>query len=198
MSNQNFELFIEEMLDKIQKTEPISSRDIPNIELYMDQVTTFMDDNLGLFKRKKDEKILTKTMINNYSKAKLLPKTKKKRYSKEHMVLMLFIYYFKNVLSIPDIKIVLNQLQETVFLDESDLSIGELLDKMMYSQSKNFDIFGEHVKATVKESKEIFSDISDEAKKEKLQLFSTIYFLSIQSSTFRHLANSLIDEYLEK
>ena len=42
-----------------------------DIDLYMDQVTTFMDEHLSDCKRREDDKILTKTMINNYTKNNL-------------------------------------------------------------------------------------------------------------------------------
>ena len=45
------------------KTEPIPPEDIPDIGLYMDQVTTLMDTRLAASKRYPDDKILTKTMI---------------------------------------------------------------------------------------------------------------------------------------
>ena len=58
---------------KIAELDYIKPDEIPNIALYMDQVTTFMEDNLASTKRHDDDKILTKTMINNYAKNKLLP-----------------------------------------------------------------------------------------------------------------------------
>lgn len=45
--------------------------DIPNIDLYMDQVIQFFESTFSSSKRNEDEKILTKTMINNYAKGKL-------------------------------------------------------------------------------------------------------------------------------
>ena len=62
-----------------------------------------MDEQLEACKRYEDDKILTKTMINNYAKNNLLPAPEKKKYSKEHVLTLLFIYYFKNLLSINDI-----------------------------------------------------------------------------------------------
>ena len=85
---------------KIAELDYIKPDEIPNIALYMDQVTTFMEDNLASTKRHDDDKILTKTMINNYAKNKLLPPPEKKRYSREHLLMLIFIYYFKNILSI--------------------------------------------------------------------------------------------------
>lgn len=90
----------------------INPEDIPSIELYMDQVTTFMDRYLSKNKRTEEDKTLTKTMINNYTKNDLLPPSNKKRYSKEHIILLIYIYYFKNVVTINDIQVVLNPLIE--------------------------------------------------------------------------------------
>ena len=83
------------LLDKWSHLEYIHPEDIPNIELYMDQVTTFMDRQLEGCKRTPEDKILTKTMINNYSKNHLLPPSNKKKYSKEHIILLIYIYYLK-------------------------------------------------------------------------------------------------------
>ena len=80
----------------IENMKLIAPNDIPNIGLYMDQVTTFMDNHLYSVKRFEDDKALTKTMINNYAKNNLLPPPVKKKYSKEHVLLLIFIYYFKN------------------------------------------------------------------------------------------------------
>ena len=70
----------------------IEQEDIPNIDLYMDQVTTFMERHLKDHKRNDEDKILTKTMINNYAKNDLLPSPEKKRYTKEHVLLLTLIY----------------------------------------------------------------------------------------------------------
>ena len=92
------------ILDHISGMDYIKPEDLPNIDLYMDQVTTFMEDQLASTKRHEDDKILTKTMINNYAKNNLLPSPEKKRYSKDHLLMLIFIYYFKNILSITDIQ----------------------------------------------------------------------------------------------
>ena len=68
------------ILESISRIDYIHPGDIPNIDLYMDQVTTFMDAQLASTKRYKEDKILTKTMINNYAKNNLLPPPVKKEY----------------------------------------------------------------------------------------------------------------------
>ena len=85
---------INSILASVSRIDYIKPDDIPNIELYMDQVTTFMEEQLASTKRYDEDKILTKTMINNYAKNKLLPPPEKKRYSREHILMLIFIYYF--------------------------------------------------------------------------------------------------------
>ena len=82
------------LLSSLDRVGYINPDDIPNIDLYMDQVTTFMSGRLRSTARYPEEdKILTKTMINNYAKNDLLPPPIKKKYSKEHVLLLIFIYY---------------------------------------------------------------------------------------------------------
>ena len=107
--------FIEQLIQQLISIDYIKSEDIPNIDLYMDQVTTFMDSQLEACKRHDEDKILTKTMINNYAKNNLLPPPNKKRYSREHVLTLLFIYYFKNILSISDLQSILNPITEKYY-----------------------------------------------------------------------------------
>ena len=70
------------ILESLDRIDYIKPKEIPNIDLYMDQVTTFMEEHLNASKRYPEDKILTKTMINNYAKNRLLPSPEKKKYSK--------------------------------------------------------------------------------------------------------------------
>ena len=91
MKGTTFDEIKKEIRDAIQM-DYIEPADIPAIELYMDQVTTFMDKHLSNNKRFPEDKILTKTMINNYTKNHLLPPPEKKKYSKEHIRLQIYTY----------------------------------------------------------------------------------------------------------
>lgn len=115
---------INSILSSISRIDYIKPEDIPNIDLYMDQVTTFMEEQLAATKRYGDDKILTKTMINNYAKNKLLPSPEKKRYSKEHVLMLIFIYYFKNILSINDIQTLFTPIVQKYFksMTEKDMT----------------------------------------------------------------------------
>ena len=112
----NTEDLLNSILESVGGIDYIHPVDIPNIDLYMDQVTTFMEEQLSSTKRYEDDKILTKTMINNYAKNNLLPPPIKKKYSKEHLLVLIFVYYFKNLLSIKDIEILLKPLTDKYLL----------------------------------------------------------------------------------
>lgn len=197
MSKKKHDKFIEDLLEFISTKDYVYSKDIPNIDLYMDQVTTFMDDHLGLFKRSADEKILTKTMINNYSKCEILPPTIRKKYTHEHVILLLFVYYFKNILSIPDIKILLEPVKEIVMKADSPIAIEDFLDRIMNIQEAHYSSLADQVNHTVQVSQDLFTEF-DEEEREKLSIFTTAYLLSIQATAQKHMATQLIDNYLRK
>ncbi|MBB6716550.1 DUF1836 domain-containing protein [Clostridium gasigenes] len=109
-------MYKKELIAKFQELkleEQITLEDIPEIDLYMDQVIQLFESNLGSAKRTEEDKVLTKTMINNYSKAKLLMSVNNKKYSKEHLILMSIIYNLKGSLSINDIKSSVSKIVES-------------------------------------------------------------------------------------
>ena len=120
------------ILSSLSRIDYIKPEEIPGIDLYMDQVTTFMESKLKSSKRYPEDKVLTKTMINNYAKNDLLPPPVKKKYSKEHILLLTFIYYFKNILSINDIQTLLKPLTEKHFdVDDDSMELTEIYDEIM-------------------------------------------------------------------
>ena len=106
---------LNELLAHLDSLDHIHVDESPQIDLYMDQETTFMEKHLGELKRYPEDKVLTKTMINNYTKNNLLPPPEKKRYTKDHLILLIYIYYLKNVVSINDIQIMLKPLIDHYF-----------------------------------------------------------------------------------
>ena len=110
--------------------------DIPGIDLYMDQVTTYLNDKLKMAQRHDDDKLLTKTMINNYVKSHLMPPPEKKKYSKDHLIALILIFFFKNVVSINDVNSILNPIMSNQFSDKDD------------SLEKAFNIYLEHIQSS--------------------------------------------------
>lgn len=179
--------------DIISKLNIIDEADIPAIDLYMDQVTTFMDKHLKNNKRFDDDKILTKTMINNYAKNDLLPAPVKKRYSKQHVILLIFIYYFKNILSINDIKTILGPISENYFDVNSPISLEEIYSTVKNLENQLTSDIKNDIQSKINLSEEAFADKSDKDK-DFLQLFSLIVSLSFDVYIKKQMIESIVDK----
>lgn len=184
------------ILSSISKIDYVKPEDIPNIDLYMDQITTFMEAQLSSTKRYPEDKILTKTMINNYTKNNLLPPPVKKKYSKEHVLLLIFIYYFKNILSIKDIETLLAPIAEKNFNNGSDFSLTEIYKEICQQEISRIDYVAKDIARSFKASSETFSDIPEEDR-EYLQQFSFICNLAFDVYIKKQLIEKMIDEMPE-
>lgn len=180
------------ILASISRIDYVKSADIPNIDLYMDQVTSFMDKELKSTKRYEDDKILTKTMINNYAKNDLLPAPVKKKYSKEHLMILTFIYYFKNLLSISDIEKLLAPITDNYFHADDNINIARIYDEVCECDKKRTHILQEDIKLAFEASKETFADVKAEDQK-TLQFFSFICMLSLDVYVKKQIIEKLID-----
>lgn len=78
--------------------------ELPDLELYRDQVIYYIEKNVRIFTDNSEEKILTPSMINNYVKLKLIPKPRKKRYNKVHLAYLIAICILKQVVTIEEIR----------------------------------------------------------------------------------------------
>lgn len=186
---------LQSILESLGRITYIKAEDIPNIDLYMDQVTTFMDSRLkNTTRNPKEDKILTKTMINNYAKNDLLPPPEKKKYSKQHMMMLIFIYHFKGILSINDIQSLLHPLTERYFDGDGALSLEEIYDEVFQLEEEQIAVLKEDVIRKFKASKDTFADAS-ETDQEFLQIFSFICMLSFDVYVKRLLIEKVIDGY---
>lgn len=196
--NKDNQEFVNSLLQRLAKLNYIKPGDVPNIDLYMDQVTTFMDEHLSDVKRYEDDKILTKTMINNYTKNDLLPPPVKKKYSKEHIYVLTFIYYLKNILSISDIQKLLNPLTDK-FFNKEELPDLEYIYSEIYNMEKaQIASLSKDVVERTQVAKEAFSDVENEEDKDFLQLFSLVGLLSFDVYMKKNIIESLIDDYTNK
>ena len=159
----------------------------------MDQVTTFMEEQLKRTKRYEEDKILTKTMINNYAKNNLLPPPVKKKYSKEHVLVMIFIYYFKNILSIRDIESVLTPITEKTFDKEESLDMTSVYEEICQMEKSRIDDLKKDVTNSYELAMDSFSELPPE-EKEYLQLFAFICNLSFDVYVKKQIIEKMIDD----
>ena len=193
------------MIDRIEKQirdiiigKNIPPEDIPDIGLYMDQVTTFMESKLGDGKRYSDDKVMTKTMINNYTKNHLLPPSDRKKYSRSHIILMIMIYYLKNILSITDIKTVLEPLAEDFFDSENSrgISVEEIygeIDKSYNDRSE--DTIRDLMDRLQASHGQFNSSGLDKKEQRYLNDLSAICYLGYDIYIRKRLIELLVDNY---
>lgn len=190
MSKKTFQE-IKSQIEEWVKLDYIYPEDIPSIELYMDQITTFMDTQLRENKRHEDDKILTKTMINNYSKNALLPPSNKKKYSKDHIILLIYIYYLKNFLSISDIQNLLQPMTDSYF--QSDGNDGNVTMSDIYSNLFALEQqYGIRVRESIYEVYNI-ADQQFDTDNDYLKTYAMITMLSYDIYAKKQLVEKLID-----
>ncbi len=195
----NTKQFLSELLESLKKLDYVKPEDIPNIDLYMDQITTFMDSQLADFKRHEDDKILTKTMINNYAKNNLLPPPDKKKYSKEHMLTLIFIYYFKSILSISDIQSILNPITDKYFgkTDESSYSLEDIYKEVFGLEHDETLNVMKDITKKFQTAQQTFPDAADEDA-DLLRTFSFICMLCYDVYVKKTLIEKMIDRAAAK
>lgn len=181
------------ILASISRIDYIKPEEIPGIDLYMDQVTTFMENHLSSSKRHPEDKVLTKTMINNYAKNHLLPPPVKKKYSREHILMLTFIYYFKNIMSINDIQVLLGPIAEEFFPGNGSLKLTEIYQEIMDLELEQIEPLIKDVTRKFNKARSSFSD-ADEKEQDFLQKFAFICMLSFDVYVKKQVIENLIDQ----
>lgn len=185
------------ILESLSRIDYIKPENVPDIDLYMDQVTTFMDAELSSTKRYPEDKILTKTMINNYAKNHLLPPPQKQKYSREHMLLLIFIYYFKNILSIGDIQALLEPITEKYFQKKQDFDLTRLYNEVFQLEKGQIEAMRETLIQNWDLAQSTFKDAPEEDQ-EFLKQFSFICLLSFDVYVKKQVIEKMIDNLPER
>ncbi|WP_440897763.1 DUF1836 domain-containing protein [Amphibacillus sp. Q70] len=185
---------LEELLALLDFKEMIEREDIPKIDLYMDQVTQLFEGTYGSGKRNEKEKILTKTMINNYAKDDLLFPIKNKKYSKEHIMFIQFIYQLKGSLSINDVRTVLEKLNRAV--EEETVNLDKVYDQYVSLMTKQVEDFTAALTPLSEEADEAAKRMDHQDSSYMRQLY-LIFSLVHHSNMYRKLAERLTDQLVE-
>lgn len=187
----------EEFINQLGLEDKITLEDIPDIDLYMDQVIQLFESKFKMSKRNDDEKVLTKTMINNYAKGKVFYPIKNKKYSKRHLILISFIYQLKGTLSINDIKTILGPLNTQIM--EDDLKIDDLYASFLRLTDQNALKFKEDILESVAEANDEGRQLGGDVEGRDIDYFEKfllIASLSHMSQLYKKAAENLVDEFI--
>lgn len=171
----------EQLIELITNTsfkDTIGSQDIPDLDLYMDQVITLFENKLSSNKRNDDDKILTKTMVNNYAKDKLLLPIKNKKYSKENILILILIYNLKQSLSIADIKSITN--------------------KIFQCENTNIiKLYEDYVRISILDEENFINEVVDKLSNDLSEEDYLLFILSLinKSNMYKRLCEKLIDNF---
>jgi hypothetical protein len=181
---------IKQIMEQLSLDTSLTLEEIPKIDLYMDQVIQLFENKFAETKRNDDEKILTKTMINNYAKGKLIFPIHNKKYSREHLMLISLIYQLKGSLSINDINIMLHGINKRVV--KEDIDLDSYYTSYLNLSRKNVDEFKEDIQARIQDVNEEISEIK-EGHSEYLEQVLMISSLVHMSNLYRRVAEKLVD-----
>ena len=184
---------IEEVFKRYTDGSYIKASMLPDLDLYVDQITTFLPRHLAKTIRFEDDKIMTKTMINNYTKNHLLPPPDKKKYSRDHILLMIFIYYFKNFLPISDIKTILGPLTDKYFHKDADLNLEAIYTTLFSKEDTFVQEVLENVMKQFHMSADLFPD-APKADQASLREFTFICMLSLDIYLKKQLIEAILDK----
>ncbi len=178
---------INDLLEKISLEKSVSLEEMPEIDLYMDQVIQLFDQKYKKTKRNEDEKILTKTMINNYAKGKLFIPIKNKKYSKKHLILISLIYQLKGALSITDIKSTLQIINDKITSD--DINLDAFYTSLLTLQKTNAENVTDSIPLRQQEVKQVI--VEEDENIEQILLIASLVNIS---NSYRKVAERLIDD----
>ena len=181
----------------IERRERINSAhiptwdELPSLNLYMDQLIFILSE---IFEPYFDDvpKLINKAIINNYVKLGYIPAPVKKKYSKEHMLLLIFIYYFKNLLSFNDIEELFRPISGEHFNGQSGLSLETIYNEVFSLEDSQMENLKADVAEKFRQASRTFPD-AEEADREYLQLFSFICELSFDVYLKNQMIEMLID-----
>lgn len=117
--------------------------ELPNIDLYIDQVVTLINSTLSPFLTNVNMEdvnlLLTKNMINNYVKNKIIEPPIKKKYNKNHLSKFFVICVLKEVYKINDIKILIELALQSSNIENAYDNFCKLFEESLECVFKKVD-----------------------------------------------------------
>ena len=168
--NKDLEDSIKKITHDIRDIRYVDETRIPDIGLYMDQVIAFLDDHLSDSRRNDEDKIMTKTMINNYAKGGLIPAPEKKKYTAEHVMILILLYYYKNFLSISDIEKLLGPVIKGHYQKpDADIKFSDVFREIFASLDDSRPMLDGSVDQALEMASKVFNEAPEEDR-DRLQL----------------------------
>jgi|GEM_PF-814337 len=190
-----YEEYIKKAVDEFLQDTGSTTDDFPEFELYMDQAVTFMNKKLGAYKKDDKDILLTRTMVNNYTKHKMIPSPAGKKYTRTHLILLTMIYHLKRSFQMDEIEKLMKPLIDNYnseFDEKIDFAgiysgISGVLEPDREALLANVRRDIEAIKTSLNQT-----EISDD---DMLEVFMLITTMAVRANMQRLLAEKLLDEF---
>lgn len=187
---------LEKWLEDLDDFSLPTYKELPSIELYMEQVLAYINEGLAPLTDEKKKAFLTSFMVNNYVKAKLLEGPKKKKYSKDQIGYLIAISLLKQSLSLEDVSTLISM--ESYATDDPERLYEFFRTLEMQAIKSTLETTRKHL-ASTKDEYEKIKDEDSEAADEFLtaRLALVAARLGVRSEVDKLIAEQLID-FLEE
>ena len=188
-----YEQFAEKLALEYQKKGLADGKSVPDIDLYIDQMVSCLNSELSLY-AKNGEGPITKGIVSNYTKHKMIPGPEGKRYTKDHCIFMLLVYYLKGCFSMDQVQRLMKPI-----LSNYDSAWDDNVDMQAYYKEilaavrKSEENFTEQLQKRILENKKFLADQGSDDDISELILLITM--LIMRSNEERYMAEKLLDEY---
>ena len=188
-----YEQFAEKLALEYQKKGLADGKSVPEIDLYIDQMVSCLNSELSLY-AKNGEGPITKGIVSNYTKHKMIPGPEGKRYTKDHCIFMLLVYYLKGCFSMDQVQRLMKPI-----LSNYDSAWDDNVDMQAYYKEilaavrKSEEDFSEQLQERILANKKFLADRGSDDDISELILLITM--LIMRSNEERYMAEKLLDEY---
>ena len=188
-----YEQFAEKLALEYQKKGLADGKSVPEIDLYIDQMVSCLNSELSLY-AKNGEGPITKGIVSNYTKHKMIPGPEGKRYTKDHCIFMLLVYYLKGCFSMDQVQRLMKPI-----LSNYDSAWDDNVDMQAYYKEilaavrKSEEDFSERLQERILANKKFLADRGSDDDISELILLITM--LIMRSNEERYMAEKLLDEY---
>ena len=126
--------------------------ELPELNLYMDQVIILMNKYLSIYcENPEEDKLITPSIINNYVKLKVIPSPIKKKYSKAHLAYLIMVCTLKQCLSISTIKSI-------VPLTDDEDKLKEIYEMFRQNEKSTVDLAASKLSRLITDSEDTNSE----------------------------------------
>lgn len=190
-----YEEFVNVQLKKLKESGIVDHRKMPEIDLYIDQVEAFFRNETKDLDSETVKRFLTKGMINNYAKQDMIPRPDGKKYTADHMMMIVMVAYLKGIFKMDEIKYLMKPLVDNYNSDFDENIDPEIVYKTACATNAGFaEYMANEIDDNITIIKKLFQEheLDDD---ERMEAFTLILSLAMRADMEKYIAARLMERY---